>query len=93
MLKIDVARNEVRKNNGKEIRFSHSEFNVLVALARADGKVVTREQFQEHRPSNDSRTTDQSIARIRRKLGKEGNHFIRTVPYRGYKAKDLKIVG
>ena len=71
-LQIDLERRQV-KVSGIEIDLSASEFELLAALAEADGRVLTRRQLVERlRPLGDDiqeRSIDVYLARLRTKLG------------------------
>lgn len=88
-LRVDFARHEVRVK-GRTVRLATKEFRVLTLLLEADGKVLTRgnllELVWDHEAGLDldTRTVDQHIARLRRKLGAAGT-LIETVPNFGYK--------
>lgn len=88
-LRVDLARHEV-KVGGRAVRLATKEFRVLTILLEADGKVLTRDALLElvwgHEAGLglDTRTVDQHIARLRRKLGAAGA-LIETVPNFGYK--------
>lgn len=88
-LRVDFARHEV-KVNGKTVRLATKEFQLLKLLLEADGKVLAREQLLEliwgHEAGLEleTRTVDQHVARLRRKLG-AGGAVIVTVPNFGYK--------
>lgn len=75
--------------DGKEVRFSPKEMGVLNTIKSADGFIVSREELISKIWGPDfidipSRTVDQHVARVRRKLGKCGA-AIRTVTSRGYR--------
>ena len=78
--------------NGKLVRLAPKEFSVLKLLIEADGKVLSRDQMLEliwgHEKGMDidTRTVDQHVARLRRKLGQEGSR-IATVPNFGYQVR------
>ena len=88
---IDVARHAVTVK-GKPVRLAPKEFSLLQLLVEADGKVLSRDRLLEliwgHEKSMeiDTRTVDQHVARLRRKLGAEGAR-IATVPNFGYQAR------
>lgn len=71
-LMVDLERRRVEVS-GVEIELSASEFELLAALARADGRVLTRRQLVERlRPLGDEiqeRSIDVYLARLRTKLG------------------------
>lgn len=88
-LRVDFARHEI-KVKGRPIRLATKEFRVLELLLEADGKVLTRDALLELVWGHDAgldldtRTIDQHIARLRRKLGEAGRMIV-TVPNFGYK--------
>jgi DNA-binding response OmpR family regulator len=88
-LRVDFARHEVTVK-GRPVRLATKEFRVLELLLEADGKVLSRDALLqlvwEHDAGLDldTRTVDQHIARLRRKLGAAGA-LIATVPNFGYK--------
>lgn len=90
-MSIDVARHQVTVK-GKPVRLAPKEFSLLRLLVEADGKVLSRDQLLEliwgHDKSMeiDTRTVDQHVARLRRKLGEEGSR-ISTVPNFGYQVR------
>jgi len=92
-LSIDPARREVLVD-GDEVALTPLEFEILFALARDPGVVLGREQLMErvwgYRDFAGGRVVDSHVARIRRKLGEDGNEprFIRTVHGVGYAFRD-----
>jgi DNA-binding response OmpR family regulator len=76
--------------DGEEIGLTPLEFEILLTLARDPGVVLTREQLMDrvwgYRDYAGGRVVDSHVARIRRKLGEDGNEprFIRTVHGVGY---------
>jgi len=88
-LTIDPARRQVMVD-GEEVGLTPLEFEILFALARDPGVVYAREQLMErvwgYRDFAGGRVVDSHVARIRRKLGEDGNEprFIRTVHGVGY---------
>ena len=88
-LRVDFARHEVTVK-GRPVRLASKEFRVLTLLLESDGKVLTRDALLELVWGHDAglgldtRTVDQHIARLRRKLGAAGA-LIETVPNFGYK--------
>jgi DNA-binding response OmpR family regulator len=88
-LTIDPARRQVEVD-GEEVGLTPLEFEILFALARDPGVVFAREQLMEkvwgYRDFAGGRVVDSHVARIRRKLGEDGNEprFIRTVHGVGY---------
>ncbi|MFA6318972.1 MAG: response regulator transcription factor, partial [Elusimicrobiota bacterium] len=90
-LTLDLERHEVT-SGGKPVLLTPKEFALLAALIDADGKVLSREDLLEHIWGHDksldldTRTVDQHLARLRRKLGSEGRR-IATVTNFGYRVK------
>jgi DNA-binding response OmpR family regulator len=76
--------------DGGELGLTPLEFEILLSLARDPGVVFTREQLMDrvwgYRDYAGGRVVDSHVARIRRKLGEDGNEprFIRTVHGVGY---------
>ncbi|TBR20173.1 response regulator transcription factor [bacterium] len=90
-LEVDVERHEVSVK-GKPVAVTPREFTFLKLLLEADGRVLTRDVILEtvwgidRSVEIDTRTVDQHIARLRRKLGAEGSRIV-TVINSGYKLK------
>ena len=88
---IDFERHEILVK-GKPARLAPKEFAILKLLIEANGKVLSRDQLLEmiwgHEKDMeiDTRTVDQHIARLRRKLTSERER-ISTVPNFGYQIK------
>ena len=88
-LSVDFARHEV-KVKGRTVKLATKEFLLLSLLLESDGKVLSRESLLqtiwEHDAGLelDTRTVDQHVARLRRKLGSAAE-LIETVPNFGYK--------
>ena len=88
-IEVDFERHEVRVN-GKTAELTPKEFQFLKILISADGKVLTRNHLLEHvwgfkDPAEiDTRTVDQHIARLRRKLGSESARIV-TITGVGYR--------
>ena len=88
-LSIDAARRRATVDDA-EIQLTPLEFEILLTLAREPGVVFTREQLMDrvwgYRDYAGGRVVDSHVARIRRKLGEDGNEprFIRTVHGVGY---------
>jgi len=92
-LVIDLLRREVRvgaAGDDQAVALTSVEFKLLVALARAPGRALSREALSEavqagsYRPQD--RTVDVQVARLRRKLGQAlpGADWIDTVRGEGY---------
>ncbi len=88
-LEIDPSRRRVTVD-GDEIGLTPLEFEILLTLARDPGVVLGREQLMDrvwgYQDYAGGRVVDSHVARIRRKLGEDGNEprFIRTVHGVGY---------
>jgi len=74
--------------NGEEIILTHLEFNLLLALANANGRVLTRDLLLNkvwgYDYYGDTRTVDVHVRRLRQKLGVACDH-IRTIRGTGYR--------
>ncbi len=92
-ISIDPARRRVSVDGG-EVQLTPLEFEILLALAREPGVVLTREQLMDrvwgYRDYAGGRVVDSHVARIRRKLGEDGiePRFVRTVHGVGYTFAD-----
>lgn len=90
-IKIDYARHEILVA-GKEVRLSPKEFGILKLLVEANGNVLSRDQLltliwgHEKDMEINTRTVDQHVARLRRKLKIERDRIM-TVPRFGYQLK------
>jgi DNA-binding response OmpR family regulator len=88
-LSIDPTRRRVAVD-GEEVGLTPLEFEILHTLARDPGIVLSRDQLMDrvwgYRDYAGGRVVDSHVARIRRKLGEDGNEprFIRTVHGVGY---------
>jgi len=86
-LEIDTERREVRVH-GQPVELAFKEFELLKALAEAQGRVVTREFLLDTVWGFDyygeTRTVDVHVRYLRRKLGPAGDR-IQTVRGVGYK--------
>lgn len=85
-LTVDAEKFEVKLNK-KVIDLAPKEFDILTSLMSANGNVLSRKAlikmiWNPARLSIDSRTIDQHVGRLRRKIG---YNFILTVPTRGYR--------
>ena len=92
-LSVDPARRKVTVD-GVDVHLTPLEFEILLTLVREPGVVLTREQLMDsvwgYRDYAGGRVVDSHVARIRRKLGEDGNEprFVRTVHGVGYAAVD-----
>jgi DNA-binding response OmpR family regulator len=90
---IDAARRRVEVD-GAEVGLTPLEFEILLTLARDPGVVLSRDSLMDgvwgYRDYAGGRVVDSHVARIRRKLGEDGNEprFIRTVHGVGYAFKE-----
>ncbi len=88
-LEVDPSRRRVTVD-GEEVQLTPLEFEILLSLASEPGVVFTRELLMDrvwgYRDYAGGRVVDSHVARIRRKLGEDGNEprFIRTVHGVGY---------
>ncbi len=103
-VRVDIERHIVSVD-GVEKDLAPKEFGIIVVLAKANGTVVSRKELlrkvweYDAAQEIDSRTVDQHIARMRRKLGRAGD-IIHTQTGAGYKltapveiAQDFPLVG
>ncbi len=87
-IEIDFERHEILVR-GKMAHLAPKEFAILKLLIEANGKVLSRDQLlqiiwgHEKDMEIDTRTVDQHIARLRRKLLQESDRVM-TVPNFGY---------
>lgn len=87
-IEIDFERHEIMVK-GQLAYLAPKEFAILKLLVEANGKVLSREQLlqliwgHDKDIEIDTRTVDQHIARLRRKLRSEADR-IKTVPNFGY---------
>jgi DNA-binding response OmpR family regulator len=92
-LTIDFARRMVTLRE-EEIRVTYVEFEILGALARSPGRVLTRETLLEHvwgdSEYRDPRTVDVHIRHLREKLEQDPKQpdFLFTVRGVGYRFKE-----
>ncbi|MEX0743163.1 MAG: response regulator transcription factor [Actinomycetota bacterium] len=88
-MSIDPTRRRVAVDRS-DVPLTPLEFEILLTLAREPGVVFTREQLMErvwgYRDYAGGRVVDSHVARIRRKLGEDGDgtRFIRTIHGIGY---------
>ncbi|HEY8082416.1 MAG TPA: response regulator transcription factor [Solirubrobacterales bacterium] len=92
-LKIDPARRMVTLR-GKEVKVTYVEFEILSALARSPGRVLSRETLLEHvwgdSEYRDPRTVDVHIRHLREKLelAPKEPEYLLTVRGVGYRFKE-----
>ncbi len=90
-LEVDLERHEVRVD-GRYRELAPREFQLLRLLIEADGKVISREAVLEKLWGLEagfevsSRTVDQHVARLRRKLLSEKNRVV-TIKNSGYRIR------
>src|SRR3982750_2119951 len=88
-IELDPATRIVR-HSGKPVEFTSVEFNLLEALLRDAGRVVTRERLAtlvlSRKFSPFDRSIDMHVSKIRKKLGdvEDGSDYIKTVRGVGY---------
>ena len=82
--------NQLKKRctiSDEEISLTRKEFDILVLLLSNRGSILSREQIMKRVWSDEvvvlDRTIDVNITRMRKKLGKYGNHIITRTGY-GY---------
>jgi len=90
-LEVDEGRREARVT-GQTLKLSPSEFQILILLARGQGRVVERARildqlWETSEPRFASRTIDLHVSHLRRKLGRQRN-LIETVRGVGYRLRD-----
>ncbi|MEZ5980631.1 MAG: response regulator transcription factor [Planctomycetota bacterium] len=87
-LSIDQARRTCVLE-GRRIELSPREFDLLAELARANGDAVSRKHLLSKVWGIDfdpeTNTVDVHVARLRRRLGPNGKHLVRTVVGEGYR--------
>lgn len=83
---LDLAREELRGSDGM-VRLSRTEYDLLAHLVRHRGQPVPRTELLRevwrYAPETSSRTVDQHVAQLRRKLDQAARHIV-TVHGRGY---------
>lgn len=89
-LTIDTSKHEVAVN-GEPVKLTLTEFKLLVALASAHGRVLTRDQLMDKGMGTDVFVTDRAIdvhvTAIRKKLG-DASWLVHTVRGVGYRLRD-----
>jgi DNA-binding response OmpR family regulator len=87
-----LVEEEVVRRAGREVHLTRTEFSLLVELAAAGGRVVTREELLQrvwgYDYFGDTRLLDVHIRRLRRKVERDPDEprCVLTVRGRGYKA-------
>lgn len=88
--RLSIGARRVWQEGGKETELTTAEFDLLVALLRQRGQVMSRDQLMNAIKGRDwesyDRAVDGLVSRLRRKLQSEDGtrHFIRTVHGIGY---------
>jgi two-component system phosphate regulon response regulator OmpR len=88
--RLDLARRQLVGPDGRQIDLTTGEFDMLAALARAPGRVFTREALMEQTRNRQwnvyDRAIDAQIARLRRKIeaGESAPRLIKSVRGVGY---------
>lgn len=89
-LRIDENAHEVYLDE-QTVELTLKEYDILLKLVAAAGRVFTREQLLDaiwgYDYVGDIRTVDSHVARLRTKLGKWGNLHVKTVYGMGYKVE------
>lgn len=94
-LEIDLGARAV-KRSGEEVHLTRLEFDLLLALARRPGQVLSRQQLLgqawERNDTGDDRVVDVHIGHLRKKLEPDAAspHFITTVWGKGYRFEERK---
>lgn len=87
-LKLDLARRRVERS-GRPISLSPREFDILLVLVRANGRVIARKELLEEvwdlRFDPGTNVLDVHLGRLRRKLDGLGTQAIDTVRGQGYR--------
>lgn len=87
-IRIDVSAREARAS-GRELGLTRKEFDLLVALLRKPGRVLTRERLLEtvwgYDYPGETRTVDVHVRRLRQKLGAPLDERLETVVGVGYR--------
>jgi phosphate regulon transcriptional regulator PhoB len=92
VMTVDEGRHQVAVD-GRAVELTAKEFGLLVALLRAGGRVLSREQLLDavwgyaNAAEIESRTVDVHIRRLREKLGAAARHIV-TVKGAGYRVED-----
>lgn len=85
----------IAKKDGQRVDLTAVEFDMLLALMRAGGRVLSREQLlaeaSQRGPEVSDRSVDVHISSLRRKLGHErASSCIETVRSLGYRFRDTE---
>ncbi|MCK6445324.1 MAG: response regulator transcription factor [Planctomycetes bacterium] len=88
-MRIDPARRKVERD-GFAVPVSPREYDLLMALVRANGEVVSREQLLRDvwdiTFDPETNVLDVHLGRLRKKLDRHGRPLIQTVQGKGYRA-------
>jgi two-component system torCAD operon response regulator TorR len=94
---VDLAQRTAATSDGGVARLTRGEFDLLAALLRAEGEVMTRDRLSavlSGKAEGDVRSVDALVSRIRRKLAAAGvGDLIATVPGVGYRAEGARLPG
>lgn len=89
-LEVDGGR-RLATIEGAEVDLSPLEFDLLEALARGNGAVVSRTELLKnvwgYRSTIESRTVDTHVAKLRSKIDRDGRSHIVTVRKKGYRLR------
>lgn len=84
---LDPSRRKLSDPEGREIELTTGEFEMLSALARHAGRVLSRDflmdQTRARKLDSLDRTIDAQIARLRRKIERDGHHPVLIKSVRG----------
>lgn len=89
--RIDAAARTLAHADGRTVRLTRPEFELLQAFASHPGRIFSREELLDLAPGRDDppfdRSIDHRIGRLRRKLGDDGRQqaLISAVRGRGYR--------
>ena len=86
---VDLARREICHANGERLELSERECELIGYLARNPGRAISRDElllrvWRLEPSSVTTRTIDMTVARLREKLGHDGERAIVTVRGKGY---------
>jgi DNA-binding response OmpR family regulator len=89
-LRLDQAGRRVSVD-GAEVALTRKEFDLLAALMRAPGRVLTRERLLQqvwgYDAAAETRTVDVHVRQLRRKLGAPAAAWVETVVGVGYRLR------
>lgn len=88
-VRLDLTRRKVERG-GQPVPLSPREFDLLLALVRANGEVMSRDtilrEVWDLEADAETNVLDVHLGRMRRKLDRHGRPLIQTVPGSGYRA-------